>query len=410
MFLRWITGFPISLALMPAQFLAEYNALYDIDYKKMRESRKEQGVTINNKTIGSTHGAVVDFCEVSDEAKKSLPLQEQKVIIHAMGASDFYENHLHEYVALAKKNPDYRIIGLNFRGVMKSKGRAWSENDWVDDIITVVNYYLAKGVDIENILLHGHSMGGALSTLAAAKIYQDNLKKALKDNPKATTVKSVKLLNNRSFANLTDEIIISILRSKKSALLVGAVYGFLIGVILGISPLISIGIITLGLLTTLSISERFIQKLLHPWLEVALWLTFGRMDAAQAYKSLPEHIVDHIVVKNDAVIRDKAGMHEALKPLRSARKAYLKTIIEKAQNKREKQVKTAYAELLNLKDSKVQLKEDPSQGFRAHVVPLDQLITYHHFRRQQPQDRLPKQLSGEEVANNKMERLLRAKM
>ncbi|MBN9287446.1 MAG: hypothetical protein BGO43_01825 [Gammaproteobacteria bacterium 39-13] len=407
MFLRWITGFPISLALMPAQFLTEYNSLYDIDYAALRKSRKENGVVISNHVIDSTRQAKIDFCEVMSDVPRKIPLKDQKIIIHGMGASDFYENHLSEYAHLAKKHPHYRVVGFNFRGVMASKGRAWSEEDWINDTIAVVKYYRKQGVPWRNILLHGHSMGGAILTMAAAKIYQENKEKAQKRNSKNTIVKCVGLINNRSFANLTDEIIISFLQRKESAILTGIVYGALLGIALNISLLLSMFIVTSMLLATLSVSEKLTQGLLRPWLEVALWLTFGKMNAVSAYKKLPDEVVDYVVVKNDGIIKDKAGLHHALKPLNKIKKSRFKTMLENA--KGNKFIQTARDALLNLKDSKLHLEEEPERGFRAHVAPLSQLSTYHRYRTQHTNDKLPRQLSGEKVLENKLRRLLKAK-
>lgn len=406
MLLRWLTGYFVSLAVMPSQLVPEYNATYDIDWAERRRSRKEANTAITNYQIDSTGNAKVDFCEVRLD-QKQLAAKDQKVIMYAVGNGDFYENHMQDYILLAQKYPGYKIVGFNFRGTMNSKGRAWSENDWINDCLAVVEHYRKQGILTHNMMLNGHSMGGAIITMAAAKLYQHDLAKAQKANTPIKKVKSVKLINNRSFANLTDEIIVSLLGKKASAVITGVLYGALIGLVVGVSLLASIAVATAALFALSYASQKSVQNLLHPWVKGLLWLTFGTMDAASAYKSLPVNAVDHIVAKHDAVIQNEAGLHHALKQHNASKKAQLCQVIQ--QEKNPAKIKAAETELLNLKDSKVRYSDDPAHGFEAHDAPLRQFSTYHKLRSRNTSDKLPKQLLGEEVIDNKIQRLFKAK-
>lgn len=402
MLLRWLIGYPLSLAIMPSQFTPEYNPIYDIDYAELRKTRHHNGISITNRKVGSTNKANIDFSELTVvTSKKPTPIKEQKIIIHAQGNGDFYENHMDEYANLARKYPDYRIIGFNFRGTMASKGRAWSENDWVEDATSVVNYYRKKGISTENILLSGHSMGGALLTLAAARIYQRDLALAEKNKVNKSKIESVRLINNRSFANLTDEFIISILGSKGSAVIAGLFYGSLFSISLGAIAIT----ITIGALLTLSLfTDKLSYLLLKPWVKGALWLGFGTMEVADAYKSLPQHSVDHIVAKHDSMIKDKAGLHNALRPQTRVTKSKLREDLNNPCLK-----KAALEKLISIKDSKIRYNDDPKEGFLAHMAPLFCLTTYHKLRNQKTTDKKPRQISGEEVLTTKIDRLFNIK-
>ena len=57
----------------------------------------------------------------------------------------------------------YNIIGFNYRGCYGSIGRKISTEDSVTDGVTQVNRLLDQGVDASNIILHGHSLGGAIA-------------------------------------------------------------------------------------------------------------------------------------------------------------------------------------------------------------------------------------------------------
>lgn len=399
MILRKLTGYFISLAVMPSQTLHHAN---NPELARFRLNKKLENVEIANRQIDATNGARIDFCEVSANDLKLK--KDQKVIIHAVGNADAYEQHVLEYIDLAEKHPDYRVVGFNFRGTMQSRGRAWSEEDWVADVIAVVEYYKAQGIPTQNILLNGHSMGGALTALAAAKLYQQELAKAKNQNLPASTAQSVKLINNRSFSNLTDEIIISILGNKISAAIVGIFYGALLGFALGVSLLGSIAALSAVLVASLLYTEKLTQNLLRPWLKGLLWLTFGTIDAAFAYKSLPEEATDYLVAKNDIIIMKGAGMHDALKPRNTAKKAELRHVMAQSQN--QTQIKEALETLLNLKDSKVESPPN-QQGAHSHVAPLAQLKTYHKLR--SAAGNLPPQIRASEVMENKIERLFKAK-
>lgn len=402
MLFRWLIGYPVSLLIMPSQLLL---AKDDLNFAKARERNVIDGIPFTNHFVNSTRQASINFCEATKNP--TTLVKDQKVIIHAVGNADCYENHMNEYAHLAQQFPKYRIVGLNFRGTMKSTGRAWSEDHWIDDIKSVVKHYQDQGVPVENILLNGHSLGGGLETIAAAKLYQEAKEKAVKENIDLKTVKSVKLINNRSFANATDYVLISMLGKMGSAILAGLIYGSAIGILMGAS-LLTTAILAATLFMSLNfITNKISYALMRPLVKAALWLTFGTLDAFKAYKSLPEDSVDHLVAKNDIVIGKVVGLHNALRPSHKAKKAECRKII--LENHDAKKKAAALNELLNLKDCKLILANDPCEpqkpdaGMRAHNESLLFLRTKHKARGHSGN----LQISGQEVLERKIRRLMK---
>lgn len=394
MLLQRLLGYPISLMIMPSQAMFRSRDLA----RRFAPSNTNIGLT--RKTIPSTSNATIELTEMSQRQALTQSIQNQKVIIYAVGNGDCYENHEAEYAYMAEKFPNTRIVGFNFRGVGSSTGTPRSENDWIDDALAVVKHYQELGIKPENILLNGHSLGGAILTLAAAKHYQLAVDDAKNKGQDPKKVKSLKLINNRSFANLTDEVVISF---APNSLIIGLIYGSLLALAFGM-PMVGTMLLT-GLVAFGSrfISESISQFLVKPIIKPLLLLTFGNMDAASAFKSLPKDCVDHIVAKNDGVIKDKAGLHHALRAENKQKKAALREIIQGKGNSAKKQ--RALDELLNIKDCKIKVNENPNDGMAAHNNPLEFLHTYHKARQNSNARELPPQLNGHDVMERKINRL-----
>lgn len=396
MLFRWLVGYPVSLFIMPSQVSL---AKDDPDLLKARERKIINHVPFTIKSVVSTHQSTISFCEAAHHPH--MMVKDQKIIIHAVGNGDCFENHMNEYAALALDRPKDRIVGFNFRGTMASTGRAWSEDHWIDDVKSIIKHYQDQGVPLENILLHGHSLGGAIVTVAAARLYEEAKKKALKDGTDPKAVKSVKLLNNRSFTSLTDFIVKSVLKSAGSALLAGIIYGSLIGLIIGAS-LITSSVLAATLLISLNfITPKISFSLIQPIIKGLMWLMFGTLDALKAYQSLPQDCVDHIVAKNDNVIKEEVGMHQGLQPDNKIKKDRCRKII--LENHDAKKKAEALRELLNIKDSKITLSEEPFDGIRAHNESLFFMHTYHKARGHSANP----QISGQEVLMQKLNRLMK---
>ncbi|HRE31636.1 MAG TPA: alpha/beta hydrolase, partial [Candidatus Berkiella sp.] len=277
-----------------------------------------------------------------------------KVIIHAFGNGDCAEVHDAELQWLANKyaNKNVIVVGMNFRNVSNSRGKASSENDWIEDVVSIVDHYRGKGVTLKNILLKGHSLGGAIMTMAAAKIYADELAKLKQTTPnpsaEAKNNCAPRLFNNRSFSTLADEIMISLLGKTGT----GAIAAVLMGLMsLAFLTFANAALLAVGLFTINWIFPSLAEFIMRPALELTLWLTFGRMDALSAYKSLPEDVKDCVIAKDDLVIRERATIHYRLKGHRSEQKQLLRKGIQEARDEAEKSL--LKKRICDIKDSKL---------------------------------------------------------
>lgn len=395
MLLRRLLGYPISFLVMPAQML------HGPYHPELRFQTTDNNLSISRHTIPSSNQASIELTEISHRRARTLVRKNQKVMIHAVGNSDCYENHMKEYELLAKQFPNCRIVGFDFRGVGLSTGRAWSENDWIDDALAVIKHFEAQGIQPKNILVNGHSLGGALVTLAANKHYQQAKARAAQTGQNLNQVQSVNVINNRSFANLTDELVVSF---APNSLLTGLFYGGLIATLFSLPLLSTIALTSLFAFTTRYLSENITRSLVKPFVKALLWLSFGTLDAFAAYQSLPLNTVDHLVAKNDSVIKDKGSMHHALRPFNKAIKVRLRKIIK--ENPPGDNKKKATAALMNIKDSKVMYHDNPHDGMSAHNFRLGVMHTYHKLRRRENAKHLPVQITGETVMQQKIKRLL----
>lgn len=247
---------------------------------------------------------------------------ETKVMIHAVGNGDFAEFFHHKMRELANKNATKNVVvvAMNFRNVSNSTGTVTSENDWIEDATLVIDHYRARGVPMNNILLNGHSLGGAILTMTAAKVYQRDLAALQRSNPNATQAQknncAPRLINNRSFSNLADELMISFL-GRRTGLLSGILTGLAVWTFLPFSTSL---LIASGMFASGFVYPQIAEFVLRPVLNGLLWLGFGRMDALSAYKSLPTEAKECIIAKDDAIIHERATIHYNLRAERKAQK------------------------------------------------------------------------------------------
>lgn len=396
---------------MPSQLL---HPLGNLDKSMIEHWKKQLGTAqMGFQTIPSTRRSNVALYETKSKDLKIN--KDAKVILHAYGNGDCAENHLYELSHVQRKNPGAIVAGMNFRNVAASgPGNVQTEQDWIDDVIAAVNHYRKKGIPLKNILLHGHSMGGAVMTLAAAQIYQTEIEKLKKPEEELTEAQKLnacpRLFNNRSFANLADEVMVSILGGFGTGLIV-ALMAVAVAMLLPFAgytiPPLYIGAVAGGFVTSGLLFPQLPEFFLRPVLNTLLWLGFGRMDAFAAYQSLPEKAKDLIVAKDDGVIKQRATIHYKLKSQRQDIKKELREKIKKETNLSKKY--QLIDKLTDLKDCKVQYsesgKKDIQPSVEAHNVPLSMLNTYHKMRGSKAKSSLT-QVSGERVLNNKSKKLL----
>lgn len=397
-FIQKFVGRCISKIVMHSQLFPRY----DFDtVEHWQEFCKAWNMDINiqRMSIDSTSGAKLDLCEIYCNANFA---RHDKVIIYAMAAGDLYERHVKEYIILAKQFPNYKIVCFNFRNVQASTGDVSCQDDWIEDSIAVIENVRNQKYALPDILITGHSLGGAIATIAAARIY---LQECLVNRNEDPLQNSLKLINERSFSTLTNQILHSFLRGPGSGLVSGFIYGGLSYTILGSTMMAGVGASLLGLGFFYPKIPKFLLK---PWIEFFLTPFFGNLDGLSAYRILPEGAKDYIVAENDLIIDKAAGLHHELKTSNTEKKNSIRSEIEQYNSIDEARVRQLNDELLNMKDSKL-CYESPNgtrigDGLLSHFLPLIALSTSHKMRH----DAYPlEQVRGDEVMVRKIQRLFK---
>ena len=406
---RWFGCF-LSKIIMPAQWQ------FPKDPNFLPGEKKLIGGVLSKRHIDSTREAKVALFEIHPQHTT----RSSRVILHGFGNADCVENHIDELSATHQNLfPEAIVSGMNFRNVNSSgPAKVFSEEDWVDDVIAVVNYYREQGIRLKNILLSGHSLSGAIFTMAAAQIYQTELQKRRQSATPALTETdhrqcSPSLFNNRSFSTLA-EVLIAMVASKWS---IASNTGVGIGVLLlgcGLAMWVmsaTTALLTGGLLIAFNILfPEFRGVLLRPLLNTLLWLGFGQMDALTAYRMLPDGAKDYIMAKDDGVILQPASLHQGFKRERRAQKQSLKEAI--ARTREPSLLATLKARLEEFSEVKVRygaevastLEVKPS--LEAHCEPLSQLHRYCKMKLQNATFFRNSSISGEDLLVKKSKKML----
>lgn len=152
---------------------------------------------------GETLDAAMHILSTQDD----VPAADQRWVLwfNANGVS--YEENM-RFCATLSRELGCNTMAVNFRGVGNSSGRVLCEADLLNDGRGAFCYLLDRGVLSKNILLHGHSLGGAV----AAKV-----RKEWPDGP---------VISDRSFGSLID-----VVESRLADRSFGAVVGGIVGVV-----------------------------------------------------------------------------------------------------------------------------------------------------------------------------------
>lgn len=406
MFLRKVLGGFISKIIMPSQLKYADQTRNQLNY-----FLAQYGGLIRFQNISTTMESQAALFEYSNDNRIG---KDTKVILHTYGNGDCAENHLQELVEMGKENPNMVIAGMNFRNVASSGASpVHSEQDWIDDILRVVEHYRKKGISLNNILLNGHSLGGAIATMAAAQLYQQELKKAGKSETDLSAQQkleySPRLLNNRSFSSLADEIMISLLKGSGTGMIAATLFASVAAIF---ATTTVAGAIAAGILTVGVVYPQAVEFFVRPFLNALLWTVFGTMNAFNAYQALPEGAKDYVIAKDDAVILERATIHHQLKTQRKAQKQKLKEIVMSDKKCPLVQKRDALSALLNIKDCKLVFADDGKLSLEAHNNSLSLLKTKHQVRKL----KVPLceaimgddvQVTGAYVLNQKIQKLLR---
>lgn len=276
----WIAAAIISKLVLKAQTMKFDDAL---SKKRLRnqtpDKRKQDFIKKNShhldiklaKVMTPNTELELDTIEISKKNCRA-PKDRRMHVIHFVGYNMCYEEILkdmkrealdkikmHDGSTKQKNKLDPVVIGFNYPRVVNSKGRALTKDDLVKAGIALVQSLLDEGVPLENIILHGYSLGGAIASLIA-KYFQEQ----------KNTHDKIYLFNNRSLGLLTDVVI--------------------------------------------SWTSKWLQPIVKPFLKFSFSPINGNweMDAASAFLSLNKEQKSHLIAEQDHTIPYHVSMHKKI--------------------------------------------------------------------------------------------------
>lgn len=301
---QWV-GARVSKLVLPAQDTYKSNPYAGILDNTIQELNSPN-TTLSAETffIATHDGAKLHTLEIKQ--RDETPIPNQKYIINFIGNGDCYELYLDEMKNDAT-TLNCNVIGFNFRNVSQSTGKVKSKDDLVTDGIAQVQRLLDLKIDPEHITLKGQSLGSAVATLVAKHFYDNGIK--------------INLFNGRSFSTITNYVVGQVRTVAKfdtDDSFLGKVVDKIINPIIGDKE-------------HTGYSENIYKKILgwviKPLVKLVLVLLNWEINAAKAYKALPDTHKDYIVVRSskedrknkgnqptdDGVIVHYASLHKALK-------------------------------------------------------------------------------------------------
>lgn len=156
----------------------------DPDFKKENYDPNEYAQLLSAPNNGLTkidgvktkHSDKISTIQIDFEP--DTPPQDKKYIIHFNGNAEHAIDYVDEMTAEAKQHQCV-VINFDYPGVGESEGKSKRSKHLVEAGLAQVERLKQMGVPPENIVLKGHSLGGAVATVTAAKLHKQGDKVAL---------------------------------------------------------------------------------------------------------------------------------------------------------------------------------------------------------------------------------------
>ena len=163
-----------------------------------------------------TASVSLDAAMYLDEEQEQRPAEEQRWLLWFNANGVAMEENM-GFGRILSRGLGCNVMLVNFRGVGQSTGRAVCEQNLVDDGCAAFRHLLGRGVQSRNIVLHGHSLGGAVAVRVRARW------------PEGGGV-----VNDRSFGSLADVVRLR-LAGGPFAAIIGGVLGCIVASVLGVA-------------------------------------------------------------------------------------------------------------------------------------------------------------------------------
>jgi pimeloyl-ACP methyl ester carboxylesterase len=268
---------------------------YDDNFRKTTlQNLDKKGFSAQYWRVITHDGVSLDTLEIKQ--KNVLPPAQQKYVLNFLGNRKLYEQVLDEMEEDARRL-DCNVLGFNLRGGGWSQSSPRSKQDLVTDGIAQVQRLLDQGVNSENIILKGFSLGGGVATAVAKHFLDHNIK--------------LNLFNDRSFSSLTNTVVGFIRKAN-----------------------------WFGNGHHESGWKKLLGWIAFPLVRLVFALLKWEINAADAYKKLPDTHKELMCIRSprprkeenydDALVTHWASLYAALKPQRKQEKAKLDVAIKAA--------------------------------------------------------------------------------
>jgi hypothetical protein len=141
--------------------------------------------------VKTADGVKIDSMFLKNEQNQEKPIGEQKFILFFNGNGGLYESMLPFMEVLAEETGANVYCG-NYRGVGYSESFPLGYQDLVMDGEALFQQLLSKGAKPENILIHGHSLGGGVGAMVASHHQEKG--------------HEVRFCHDRSFSTMAQEV------------------------------------------------------------------------------------------------------------------------------------------------------------------------------------------------------------
>ena len=188
-------SYGISKAALPSSF---FNALCSKNERDQlrQELIASKGTECERLSLQTQDGAVLDAMAIyqNSESQEQNPADQKWIILFNPNGMTYEENlhFAHDYGQKVGAN----VLVFNYRGVGDSTGHPTCGEDLVQDGLRCVQHLnQERGVRAENILIHGHSIGGGIGTQVAARY-------SPQESTQGSSQGKVKLISDRSFSSM----------------------------------------------------------------------------------------------------------------------------------------------------------------------------------------------------------------
>lgn len=154
--------------IIPGVFLSWIRA---DDFDAERQEILQQAVNWQSLTLQTKDKVKIDAVKWIHPNQKMISPQAQTWILWLNPNSAMYEE-LFGFLEFYGASLNANVLTFNYRGVGKSHSCPHTAEDLIADGEAAMNYLLSSGVKSKNVLIHGHSLGGAVGAYLR-RLYPD---------------------------------------------------------------------------------------------------------------------------------------------------------------------------------------------------------------------------------------------